>query len=596
MNRPIADALASAEAISAQRRAIIDGIPYSVIATDLDGVITTVNPAAESMLGYTHAQFIGQSVVTMIHDAHEVENRALELSYETGTTITADFSVFSTSARHGVLDEREWTYLRMDGSSLTVSLSVTALRNRVGEITGYLEVATDVSERKRAEAYIRHMAHHDALTGLPNRALLLDRIEMEIKHARRDQTQVALLMMDLDHFKRINDTLGHHMGDRLLLIVAARLQFCLRETDTVARLGGDEFVIVLGDISSRDDLNETVADIVQKISMPITIETHEMMVTPSIGACLFPEDGQDANTLLKNADTAMYQAKGVGRNTWQWFSQEMLLANEEKLAITIALRHALDRNELTLHYQPQISLKSGRIIGMEALIRWQHPERGQISPDNFISLAEETGLIIPIGEWVLRTACTEAVSLQKLLGRPLTMAVNVSPRQLQQKAWIQSVKKILDETGLNPSSLELEITESLLMKDPRESAETLKKLRKLGVTIAIDDFGTGYSSLSYIMRFPIDKLKIDRSFVSALESEKMDSVIINAIIAMAHSLDMKVVAEGVETPEQLLYLREKDCDEAQGFYFGRAQPIEEFKKLVSALDGKNPWLPLFRTQ
>lgn len=576
------------------KQAIIDSVPFSIIATDTEGVIWAVNPASEHMLGYAKDQMIGKSVLLLLHDAREVENRSLELSHETGTKIAADFSVFSTKARHGAADEREWTYLRHDGSSITVNLSVTALRNEIGEVTGFLEVASDVSERKRAEAYIRHMAHHDSLTSLPNRALLLDRIEMAIKRARRDNTQVALLMMDLDHFKRINDSLGHHIGDRLLLIIAARLQFCLRETDTVARLGGDEFVIVLTDVNSKDVLNETVADISRKISMPVTIETHELTVTPSIGGCLFPDDGGDANTLLKNADAAMYQAKGVGRNTWQWFNQEMLQATEEKLAVTNSLRHALERNELSLHYQPQISLSTGQVVGMEALIRWQHPERGPVSPDSFIALAEETGLILPIGDWVLKTACMEAVRIQQSLGRPLTIAVNVSPRQLQQKNWVRSVEETLELTGLNPASLELEITEGLLMQDPKDSAATLRQLRKLGVSIVIDDFGTGYSSLSYIMRFPIDKLKIDRSFIAALKSDKADSAIINAIIAMAHSLEMKVVAEGVETPEQLEYLRDRECDEAQGFYFGRAVKIDEFEKLVATLDQQNPWRDLFR--
>jgi diguanylate cyclase (GGDEF)-like protein len=405
---------------------------------------------------------------------------------------------------------------------------------------------------------------------------------------------VALLMMDLDHFKRINDSLGHHIGDRLLLVVAARLQFCLRETDTVARLGGDEFVIVLTDVHSREEMNQTVADIVAKISMPVTIETHELVVTPSVGGCLFPDDGQDANALLKHADTAMYQAKNTGRNTWQWFNKDMLQATEEKLVLTSALRHALERNELTLHYQPQISLSSGQVVGMEALIRWQNPELGPVSPDSFISLAEETGLILPIGEWVLQTACVEGLKLQQQLGRPLTIAVNVSPRQLQQKNWVESVQRALQVSGLNPACLELEITEGLLIQNPKESAETLRKLRKLGVSIVIDDFGTGYSSLSYIMRFPIDKLKIDRSFVRTLNNEKTDAPIINAIIAMAHSLEMKVVAEGVETPEQLVYLRDRGCDDAQGFYFGRAANFEEFHQLVSQLDRNNPWRELFR--
>ena len=575
------------------KQSIFDSLPQSIIATDAQGVIMDVNPAACALLGHGREDMLGRAVLGLVHEAREVESRARELSHETGQRVAPDFSVLTLKARQGQMEEREWSYRRQDASTLPVNVLVTALRNAAGEIYGYLEVAHDVSERKRAEAYIRHMAHHDSLTSLPNRALMLDRLDMAIRRARRDGLQVAVLLMDLDHFKRINDSLGHHMGDKLLLVIAARLQFCLRETDTVARLGGDEFVLILTDVRSQDDLNHKIEDILARVATPISVENHELLVTPSIGGSLFPKDGSDANTLLKHADAAMYQAKALGRNTWQWFSHDMVRATAEKLALTSALRFAVERKELYLHYQPLVSLVNGQVTGMEALVRWQHPDRGLIPPDSFIGLAEENGQILQIGEWILNAACAESARIQKQLGRPLTVAVNVSPRQLQQKNFVLSVEKAIEASGLSPTSLELEITEGLLMRDPKESAAILRKIRDLGVGIVIDDFGTGYSSLSYIMRFPIDKLKIDRSFIRDLKTDEADAAVINAILAMARSLHIEVVAEGVETPEQLSYLRDRSCDQAQGYYFGRPVSGDEFLRLAASLDVRNPWREAF---
>ncbi|MGH8504760.1 MAG: putative bifunctional diguanylate cyclase/phosphodiesterase [Stenotrophobium sp.] len=570
------------------RKNILDNLPYSMIATDLDGRVLTVNPAAERLLGYSAREMLNKNVLELIHDPHEVAHRASELSMELGQKVPADYRVLTVKPGMGLSEEREWTYIRKDRTTVPVKLSVSRLTDHAGEITGYLKVAYDITESKRAEAYIRHMAHHDGLTGLPNRTLLLDRLDMAIRQARRNNRHVGVLMMDLDHFKRVNDSLGHQVGDQLLIAVAHRISECLREVDTVARLGGDEFVVLATDVRDRDELDILIRKIVERISAPILINHQELLVTPSIGGSIFPEDGTDVHALIKNADMAMYYVKGHGRSSMQWFLPTMLEATEEKLALTTALRFALERNEFELHYQPEVALGNGRVIGMEALIRWKHPRYGDIMPDRFIALAEETGLILPIGEWVLETACEQCVVLQKKIGRPLVMAVNVSPRQFQQKDWLDVIERVLRKSGLQPSCLALEITEGLLMRSPEESAGMLAQIRNLGVSIVIDDFGTGYSSLSYITRFPIDKIKIDRSFVRDLATDAADAAIIIAVIAMARSLQIGVVAEGVETEEQLNYLRSRDCDEVQGFYYSKAVPAKDLPAVIERLDRRKP--------
>ncbi|HWY23615.1 MAG TPA: EAL domain-containing protein, partial [Nevskia sp.] len=469
-----------------------------------------------------------------------------------------------------------------------------ALRVGAGDLDSHIEVRSgdelgelaavfnDMVERRReVEALIRHNAHHDALTGLPNRTLLLDRLKMALLLARRDGRQVALLLLDLDHFKRINDTLGHQVGDGLLLAVSRQLQGCVRDVDTVARLGGDEFVVIFNDVGSREELEPTIARIFQMVAAPVTVDGHELMITPSIGGCIFPADGADSTSLLKYADIAMYHAKAAGRGNMQWFSGAMLAETREKLALGFALRRAMEQHELRIHYQPQVSMKSGRVIGMEALLRWRHPELGDISPNRFIAIAEETGQILSLGEWVLRSACRDCAQLQRNTGRPLTLAVNVSPRQFRQPDLVGTVQEALRDSGLKPGQLELEITESLLMDHPEESAAVLRRLRAMGVTVAIDDFGTGYSSLSYLTRFPIDKIKIDHSFVRDLVTDSADAAVINAIIAMAHSLNIRVIAEGVENDAQKRYLNLRGCDEAQGFLYSAAVPFERFPALLA---------------
>ncbi|MDE0854535.1 MAG: PAS domain S-box protein, partial [Nevskia sp.] len=507
-----ADKLQRATQMNTLRQSILDCLPFSIIATSTDGVVLTVNPAAERLLGFPRQELVGQSAL-LIHDARELARRASELSQQVGVRIPANFQVIVASGSQDAADEREWTYICKDGRRLPVNVAITAMRDDSGRVNGFLKVAYDITQRKHAEAFIRHMAHHDALTGLPNRVLLLDRLDMAIRQAQRHDGQLAVLMLDLDHFKRVNDLLGHPIGDQLLLTISNRLKRCVREIDTVARLGGDEFVLVLTEVRQRDELLALAQEIIQAISTPMQIESHELLVTPSIGGCMYPVDGTDSTTLLKNADTAMYHAKSAGRNGFNWFTQSMLKQTEEKLALGSALRRAVENGELSIHYQPEVSLRDGRITGMEALTRWTDARRGVVSPDRFIPVAEETGLILQLGEWVLRTACRECAGIEQRLGRRLMLAVNVSTRQFQQKEWPQIVHRALRDSGLRADSLEIEITESMLMQNPEESAEMLRALRRLGVTVVVDDFGTGYSSLSYLTRFPIDKIKIDRSFV-----------------------------------------------------------------------------------
>jgi diguanylate cyclase (GGDEF)-like protein/PAS domain S-box-containing protein len=561
------------------RQSILDSLPFSIIATSTDGIILAVNPAAERLLGYCRQDLVGQSAL-LIHRAEELQKRAAELSQQTGMGIPPNFQVIVASGSQDAGDEREWSYLRKDGSVLPVNVAITAMRDEGGRLCGFLNVAYDITQRKQAEAFIRHMAHHDSLTGLPNRTLLLDRLQMAIRQAQRSGHRVGVFMMDLDHFKRVNDLLGHPVGDQLLLNISRRLLACVREADTVARLGGDEFVVVLTEARGRNQLLPVVNEIMRKIAAPMQIEGHELLVTPSVGGCMFPSDGANATVLLKNADTAMYHAKASGRSNFQWFSNAMLQQTEEKLAMGSALRRAIENCELSIHYQPEVSLRDGRVTGMEALARWTHARQGVVAPDRFIPIAEETGLILQLGEWMLRTACRECAAIKRGLGRDIMLAVNVSPRQLQQKDWPQIVRRALDDSGLPPTSLEIEITESLLVQNPEEAAEMLRALRRLGVTVVVDDFGTGYSSLSYLTRFPIDKIKIDRSFVRDLITDAADAAIINAIIAMAHSLNIRVVAEGVENLEQLRYLQERRCDQAQGFHYSQAVPAEAFSGLL----------------
>ena len=425
-----------------------------------------------------------------------------------------------------------------------------------------------------------HSAQHDFLTGLPNRMLLNDRVNQAIALAPRHMKKVAVLFLDLDGFKHINDSLGHPIGDKLLQSVAKRLVDCVRGSDTVSRQGGDEFVVLLSEVEQSEDAAITARRMLQAVAEAHSIDQHDLHVTASIGVSVYPDDGLDAETLIKNADTAMYQAKENGRQSYQFFKPAMNVRAVERQSIEESLRRALERREFALHYQPKINLKTGEITGAEALIRWTHPTRGPVSPAQFIPVAEDCGLILPIGNWVLREACKQARAWVDA-GLPLaTMAVNISAMEFRDEHFLEGVFAILNETGLDPRSLELELTESVLMKRAESTESILKTLRARGVQVAVDDFGTGYSSLSYLRKFPIDALKIDQSFVRQITTAPDETTIVTAIISMGRSLKLRVIAEGVETHEELAFLQAHQCDEAQGYYFSRPVPPQQFAKLL----------------
>jgi len=437
-----------------------------------------------------------------------------------------------------------------------------------------------VVERKRAEDHLYYLAHHDVLTGLPNRTLFIERLQRAVREADDHERLVGVLFIDLDHFKNINDTLGHEAGDTLIRAVAERLVGCVRAQDTVSRMSGDEFTLVLADMGHVDDATRVAQKILDVLAAPFYIAERELFVTPSIGVTLYPFDDRDVEGLLRNADIAMYHAKELGRNNYQFYTAELTARAHKRLTLAGALHRAVKHNEFTIYYQPIVDLNSGLVTAMEALLRWQHPEWGLMEPAQFVPLAEETGLIIPIGEWVLREACRQARAWQ-LAGYPdLRVAVNLSARQFQQKNLIAEITSALRESGLDPDYLELEITESAIMQNTETTIAVLRDVADLGVQLSIDDFGIGYSALSYLKRFPIDTLKIDQSFIRDIPRDADDAAIASAIIAMAHALGIRVIAEGVETQEQLAFLRARRCSGVQGFYFSKPLPAEDVLALL----------------
>jgi diguanylate cyclase len=437
-------------------------------------------------------------------------------------------------------------------------------------------------ERKRYQVELEHQANYDALTGLPNRSLLHDRLRQAV-FAQRKVRPIAIVFLDLDHFKFVNDSLGHSSGDRLLKAMSERLRSVLREGDTVARLGGDEFVLILNDQPNEEVTFRAMQRIQAKVSEPMVLDGKELCVTCSAGISLYPQDGPDVDTLLKNADAAMYRAKELGRNNFQFYTAEMNRIVNERLALEHDLRRALERHEIVLHYQQRVDLKSGFIIGAEALARWHHPEWGLVHPGRFIPLAEETGLIVPLGEWVLREACRQTKAWMDEGLRPGVISVNLSARQFREEGLVRMVSRVLEETGLAPGLLEMELTETIVMHNVEAAIATLQGLKSLGVSLSVDDFGTGYSSLSYLTNLPIDALKIDRSFVREIGRaiDERDGVIVQAIISLGHSLKLQVIAEGVETDAQLRFLRRHRCDMLQGFYFGEPVPPKAYGKLLA---------------
>lgn len=534
-----------------QAAAVFENTVEGVIITDARANIIAVNKAFTLITGYTETEVLGNNPKILKSGCHEWPFYAALWK-----------AVVETGHWQGEIWNR-----RKSGEIYPQWSTISSVFDGMGTVTYYVSVFADISSIKQSQERLNHLAHHDPLTGLPNRLLLNARLKHALQHAQRQGSGIAVLFLDLDQFKNINDTLGHTVGDELLREVAKRLSECVRTEDTVARLGGDEFVVTMENLWQGEGADVVVRKILAAFSRPFTLEGQEMFITASVGISLYPEDGESVDELLRNADAAMYRAKSQGRNTYEFYTRELTIAALEKFTLETSLRYALQKCEFVLYYQPQISLQDGQIVGVEALIRWQHPRLGLLSPVRFIRLAEETGLINPIGEWVLRAACIQAKTWQEQGLPAILMAVNLSGRQIVRDDLVGKVRRILDETGLDPRYLELEITEDSMMDQRHKATANLDALKALGVTLTIDDFGTGYSSMSYLKRFSVDKLKIDKSFVRDITNDPNDQAIIRAIIAMCHTLQLKVVAEGVETSEQRAFLVDYRCNQIQGYLF-----------------------------
>ena len=547
----------------------LNSIGDAVLCTDVFGKISYLNLVAETMTGWRREEAIGKSlaeVFQIIDGATRKPARdPMEMAVEQNRTVGLTLNC---------------VLIRRDGFESAIEDSAAPIHDRAGRVIGAVIVFHDVSAARAMSLQMTYSAQHDLVTNLPNRLLLSDRISQAISLARRQRRPLAVLFLDLDRFKNINDSLGHAAGDALLQSVSKRLLASIRRSDTVSRQGGDEFVILLSEVTHPEDAATSARQILHSLGAPHSVGTQDLHVLGSIGISLYPEDGEDAETLIKNADTAMYHAKESGRNTFRFFKEEMNLKAVDRQLIESSLRGAVERNEFFLHFQPKVNLDSGEITGAEALVRWQHPERGLTPPDQFIPVAEECGLIVQIGRWVLYETCKQARAWQDA-GLPLKhISVNVSAVEFRDKGFVEGVRAILSETRLEPGCLDLELTESVLMDDVESTTSVLQRLKKMGVHLAVDDFGTGYSSLSYLRQFPIDTLKIDQSFVHQITGDPHDSAIVSAIIDMAKNLNQRVIAEGIETQEQLAFLQTRRCAEGQGHFFSRPVAAAQFAQLL----------------
>jgi len=547
-------------------RLILESTVEAICGVDVQGRCTFCNSACLRLLGYQHAdQLLGRNMHALIHHSRPngkplpPEECPICQALGKGQEVHFDDDVF-------------W---KADGTTFPVEYWAYPQR-KGGEVVGAVVAFIDVTERKRAQERVQYLAYYDAVTGLANRTLLEDRLHKALASAHRRQEKLAVLFLDLDHFKVVNDSLGHSAGDLVLKDVAGRLQKVAREQDTVARLGGDEFVMVVNAVKESGDAAVVAKRVLDAVTAEGIIQGHPLSIGCSIGISIFPVHGRDTTALVKNADAAMYCAKERGRNNFQFFAPEMNAQALERLQLESDLRGALQRNELFLAYQPQLDVATGELIGAEALLRWRHPQLGLIPPDKFIRIAENSGLIIPLGEWVLRTACAQARQWQQQGLPAVPVAVNVSAVQFRQEGFLELIRRVLGDTGLSPQYLELELTESLIMSNSETILSMLRQLKATGVKLSIDDFGTGYSSLSYLKHFPVYKLKVDRSFVRDITLDPDDAAIISTIISMAKSLNLKAIAEGVETQEQMTFLRQHQCDEVQGYYFSQPLPADDF--------------------
>ena len=547
-----------------QSAAVFENTTEAVMILDDRKDIISVNRAFSDITGYDKDRTIGRSISILKSKRHDDD------FYE---------NIWKKVLNNGSWQGEMWS-LRKDGTVFPQWMNISTIKDDQGSVSSYVCVFSDISSIKESQDKLDYLAHHDPLTGLSNRLLFNARVEQSLAMERRNNSLLAVLFLDLDHFKNINDTLGHPIGDMLLEEVSKRLLSCIREEDIISRLGGDEFSILLEEITDPNYASLVARKIIGVLSKKYILQDHEVFITCSVGISIFPNDGDDITTLLKNADSALYRAKERGRNTYQCYTEELSIRAMERMMMENSLRYALERDELVIHYQPQVDLYSGQVIGMEALLRWQHPEIGLIAPSDFIPLAEETGLMIPIGEWVLKTACSRLKAWIDDGLPKVRIAVNLSSSQFNQNNLPEVVERVLKETGLEPQLLELELTERIVMDDAERSVETISKLKSLNVQLSIDDFGTGYSSLSYLKRFPIDRIKIDKSFVNNIISDSEDAAISQAIISMSHGMSLKTVAEGVETVEQLEFLRSRECDEVQGFYFSHPLPESDIEQLL----------------
>lgn len=541
-----------------------------VMITNEKGIVEYVNPAFENITGYSYEEIVGgkPNIVKSNKQSHEFYNNLWK-------TISSG-EVFSDILVN----------VKKNGDVYYEEKSITPIKDSRGKIINFVATGRDISERMESEERLRYMAHHDSLTALPNRTQYMDRLKKSLAHARRYEKRVAVLFVDLDRFKTINDTLGHDVGDQVLMQIAERIGINVRKEDTVARFGGDEFAILLDDIKTEQNVAHLAKKILLSLEQPLLIDKQELFISASIGISLFPNDGEEAGLLLKNADIAMYKAKDFGKNNYQFYSVEMSARSFQRLAMENSLRRALEREEFILFYQPQIDVENGNIVGVEALIRWQHAELGLVSPIDFIPLLEETGLISEVGYWVIETACKQIKYWHDMGCSSLLMSVNISGRQFHAVNFIEKIEEIVKQSGVLPETIEMEITESVLMENQKSTNDALASLDNIGFKIALDDFGTGYSSLSYLRRFRIDTLKVDRSFVRDVTDNPDDAAITSAIIAMAQSLKLKVIAEGVETKEQLKFIKQHNCRYVQGFLFSRPLPANEIEQLLMAQQNK----------
>lgn len=549
---------------------VVEQNPAAVAILDMQGAIEYANPKFCSSLNYSDEELFGSNLGRLLH-----KSVAEEIYADILATVTSGSS---------------WTgelrYQRQDGGSFYAAAKFNYIAGRDGKNSQIVALFEDISDRIAYQENLFRQTNFDKLTGLPNRELALDRLAQAINSAERHQRMLTVLFVGLDRFKKINDTLGHRIGDMLLVETAQRLRECVRDEDTVARLGGDEFLILLVNQRTSSDASLATTKIIDVIAQSFYVEQHELNVTTSIGLTVYPDDGTTASDLLRNADSALHIAKQQGQNSCHFFTPEMNARALDRLKIETHLRHAIERNELTLYYQPLINLENGAVVGMEALLRWKNTELNNPPPDLFIPIAEETGLILPIGQWVLREACRQAVAWQNEGHAPLRVAVNISTRQFVGGNVVHAVEDALRESGLNPTLLELEITEGLLLNDAPQTRRSLERLKKLGTRLSLDDFGTGFSSLGYLQRYDFDVLKIDRSFIKDIENKSEAAGLVKTIIAMAHNLGMEVIGEGVETELQADFIRERECHLGQGYFYTKPLPANEFRSWLKKYSAK----------